>query len=112
MIKVKLRQAMQRHEDATGIRQTYARLAKVTGVSKHTLSSIGGHRHRNPGLKTIAKICIALWTTPAELLELEPAATCKIERAMKKHTARTRPKAKPTAQRKASRKKRNKKKES
>lgn len=82
MIVVKLREAMQRYLRLTGVRHTYETLARETEISKDTLSSIGSHRHQNPGLQTIERLCVALCTTPDQLLELDPETAGEIDRAL------------------------------
>ena len=90
MIVVKLREAMQRYLRLTGVRHTYDTLAAETGMSKDTLSSIGSHRHGNPTLQMIEKICAALCVTPGELLELDSETVSQIEAAFKENRPKDR----------------------
>jgi len=73
VIKVKLREAMERYSARTGERMTYRILADRTGLSKTTLESVGTRSDYNASLQTVDKICRALGCTPGELLELEEA---------------------------------------
>jgi DNA-binding Xre family transcriptional regulator len=73
MIVVKLREAIEEHERRTGTRITYEFLAKLTGLSKATLESVGTRSNYNTRLSTIDKICRALQCTPGELLEIRKA---------------------------------------
>jgi len=70
MIVVKLREAMQVYRARTGERMTYARLARVTGVARATLETIGSRPGYNTTLGTIEKICRALGCGLEDLLEL------------------------------------------
>ena len=70
MIRLKLREAMERYRLRTGQRLTYAGLAKLSGVGEGTLSSIGSRPGYNVTIGTIEKICRALGVTPGDLLEV------------------------------------------
>ena len=70
MIAIKLREAMQRYKRLTGKKITYQILADLSGIAEPTLHSIGSRAHYNATLATIEKICWALDSTPADLLEL------------------------------------------
>ena len=61
---------MQRYKRRTGEKMTYQILAEISGVAEPTLHSIGSRDDYNATLATIEKICWALDTTPADLLEL------------------------------------------
>lgn len=61
---------MQRYKRETGKKMTYQVLAELSGVAEPTLHSIGSRDNYNATLATIEKICWALDTTPADLLEL------------------------------------------
>lgn len=67
---VKLREAMESHRRRTGIRLTYASLARETGISSSTLQSLAARRGYNTRLSTIARLCVALDCAPGDLLEL------------------------------------------
>ena len=70
MIAIKLREAMEAYRRRTGERLTYESVAKLTDIAQTTLQSIGSRDDYNATLATIEKICWALDTTPADLLEL------------------------------------------
>ena len=70
MIRLKLREAMERYRLRTGQRLTYSGLAKLSGVGEGTLSSIGSRPGYNVTIETIEKICRALGVTPGDLLEV------------------------------------------
>jgi DNA-binding Xre family transcriptional regulator len=70
MIRVKLREAIEAHRRRTGIRLTYARIAKLTGISVDTLQSLATRPSYNTRLSTIEKLCRALQCLPGDLLEL------------------------------------------
>jgi DNA-binding Xre family transcriptional regulator len=69
-IQVKLREAIEAHRVRTGVRLTYAALAKATGLSEATLQSLAARPNYNPRLSTIACLCEALGCAPGDLLEL------------------------------------------
>jgi DNA-binding Xre family transcriptional regulator len=71
VIHVRLREAIDSYEKRTGMRLTYADLSVRTGLGLATLQSIGSRSNYNTTLEAIAKLCTALDTTPAELLEWE-----------------------------------------
>lgn len=68
---VKLRDAMDRYRQRTGVRLTYGSLAEITGVAEATLQSLAVRSDYNTRLSTIARLCVALDCTPEELLELQ-----------------------------------------
>ena len=69
MIRVKLRQAMNRYRDKTGERLTYEVLAERTGLSRATLESLGTREDYNARLSTIELLCTEFECDPGELLE-------------------------------------------
>jgi DNA-binding Xre family transcriptional regulator len=72
VIRVQLREAMRRHERASGERITYEWLAQKTGLSRATLEALGSRSNYNPRLSTIERVCAALGCGPKELLAYEP----------------------------------------
>ena len=70
MLTIKLRDAMEAHRRRTGERMTYAKLAKLTGISDSTLRKIGGSLTHHTTLANIEKLCRALDVLPGDLLEL------------------------------------------
>jgi putative transcriptional regulator len=72
VIRVRLREVMQRHERGGGERLTYALLAKKTGLSRATLEAMGSRSSYNPRLSTIDSLCTALDCTPKDLLDYSP----------------------------------------
>lgn len=70
MIRVNLRKAMEAYRQRTGVRLTYAMLAKRTSISVETLQSIAVRPGYNTRLSTIEKLCRVLECTPGELLEM------------------------------------------
>ena len=76
---------MQAYKRRTGTKMTYALLAERTGLSPQTFAQIATATNHGATLATIEKICWALDTTPAELLELFPDTPRK---AKKKKTSR------------------------
>lgn len=62
---------MDAYREHTGTRLTYARLAELTGIAEDTLQSLAVRPDYNTRLSTIARLCVALECTPAELLELQ-----------------------------------------
>lgn len=62
---------MDSYEMRTGMRMTYPELALRTGLSLATLQSIGSRETYNTTLDVVARLCTALATTPADLLEWE-----------------------------------------
>ena len=50
---------------------TYAELAAKTGLSQATIKSLGSRADYNATLRTIERLCVALGTDPADLLEWE-----------------------------------------
>lgn len=81
MIRVRLREAMHRHERATGERVTYASLAKETGLSRATLEAIGSREDYLPSLRAIDQICEALECELSDLLERAPTRSSKKTRS-------------------------------
>ena len=71
MIRVRLREAMERHHQCTGERITFERLAQLTGLSRQTLESLSSRPGYNTTLGTIAKLCKVLNCQPSDLLILE-----------------------------------------
>ena len=69
MIKVKLREAMERYRADTGRPLTYRDLAQRTGLAETTLQSLGSRAQYNTTLATIEALCIALNCSPGDLLE-------------------------------------------
>jgi len=70
MIRVNLRKAMERYRQRTGVRLTYATLAKRTSISVETLQSIAARPGYNTRLSTVERLCRVLECTPGELLEM------------------------------------------
>lgn len=73
MIKIRLKEAIEKLKADTGERVTYEQLALATGLSKATIESIASRSSYNASLKVIDTLCASLQTTPAELLEYVPA---------------------------------------
>lgn len=73
MIKIRLKEAIDKLEADTGERVTYEQLAQATGLSRATIESIASRSSYNASLKVIDTLCASLQTTPAELLEYIPA---------------------------------------
>ncbi|MFC1832514.1 helix-turn-helix domain-containing protein [Thermodesulfobacteriota bacterium] len=69
MIKIKLKEAIDKLKGETGERITYEQLAIDTGLSRATIESIASRSNYNASLKVIDTLCSRLRTTPAELLE-------------------------------------------
>ena len=74
MIKIRLKEAIDKLKADTGERVTYEQLAQATGLSRATIESIASRSSYNASLKVIDTLCVSLHTTPAELLEYIPAA--------------------------------------
>jgi DNA-binding Xre family transcriptional regulator len=72
VIRVRLREAMRRHERATGVRVTYDWLAKRTGLARATVEAIGSRPRYQPSLQAIDLLCEALACELSELLERQP----------------------------------------
>jgi DNA-binding Xre family transcriptional regulator len=72
MIAIKLREAMEDYKRRTGRRVTYQILSESTGISAATFHKIGSRDDYNATLATVEKICLALNTTPADLLQMIP----------------------------------------
>jgi DNA-binding Xre family transcriptional regulator len=60
---------MDAYEAKTGIRISYADLARATGLSVATVQSLGSRGNYNPTLSVIERLCTTLNVTPADLLE-------------------------------------------
>jgi putative transcriptional regulator len=73
VIRVRLREAMRRHERAIGARITYGWLAKRTGLSRATIEAIGSRPRYQPSLEAIDLLCEALECELVDLLERKPA---------------------------------------
>ena len=73
MIRVRLREAIERHERATGEKVTYSSLARATGLSRSTIEAIGSRPGYQPSLFVIDQLCTALRCEFAELLERVPS---------------------------------------
>ena len=69
MIRVKLREAIEAYRRRTGIRLTYTRISKLTGISVDTLQSLATRPSYNTRLSTIEKLCRALRCQPGDLLQ-------------------------------------------
>jgi transcriptional regulator with XRE-family HTH domain len=74
MIRVRLREAMESYASRTGEKLTYERLSSLSGISRAALESLAGRQSYNPTLDVIDKLCKALGSTPAELLERLPTS--------------------------------------
>ena len=72
MIKIKLKEAIDKLKAKTGERVTYEHLAHDTGLSRATVESIASRSSYNASLKVIDILCSRLQTTPADLLEFIP----------------------------------------
>ncbi|MGD8454051.1 MAG: helix-turn-helix transcriptional regulator [Phycisphaerae bacterium] len=86
MIAIKLREAMEAYRRRSGERLTYEKLAQRSGIAKQTLHTIGSRDDYNATLELIEKLCIALDTTPGDLLELIEGSPKPKSKA--KHTQR------------------------
>ena len=75
MIRLRLREVMQRRQRTTGQRVTYESLAKKTGLSRATIEAIGSRATYNPSLSTLDRLCDALGCSPADLIQYSPGAT-------------------------------------
>lgn len=73
MIRVRLREAIERHERATGEKVTYSSLARATGLSRSTIEAIGSRPGYQPSLFVIDQLCTALKCELAEILERVPS---------------------------------------
>ncbi len=62
---------MDAYRERTGVRLTYAALARETGISEATLQSLAARPHYNTRLSTIARLCAVLGCGPGDLLELK-----------------------------------------
>ncbi len=69
MIRIKLKEAIDRLKAETGQKVTYEQLAADTGLSRATIESIASRTRYNASLKVIDILCNRLSTTPAQLLE-------------------------------------------
>ena len=79
MIKIRLKEAIDKLKVDTGERVTYEQLSLDTGLSKATIESIASRSSYNASLKVIDTLCTRLHTNPAELLEYIPE-TSQIEK--------------------------------
>ncbi len=70
MIAIKLKEAMESYRRRKGQRVTYEKLSEMTGIALGTVQSIGSRDDYNATLAIIERVCWALDTTPADLLEL------------------------------------------
>ncbi len=68
---VRLRAVMASYSHKTGHRMTYDLLAERTGLTKHTLQSLGARPTYNTRISTIELICRALDCEVGELLALD-----------------------------------------
>ncbi|OOE56249.1 helix-turn-helix domain-containing protein [Salinivibrio kushneri] len=75
MIKIKLKEVLERHKELTGEIITYKELAERTGLARSTLESLGSRPTYNATMSTIDALCSALNCTPSELLEYSPSLT-------------------------------------
>lgn len=69
MLRVKLKDALDTYEKATGERMTYVKLSERTGLSVPTIESLATRPGYNTRLSTIEKLCEALRCQPDDLLE-------------------------------------------
>ncbi|WP_347253195.1 helix-turn-helix transcriptional regulator [Leminorella grimontii] len=74
ILKVNLRDVMEKYQSQTGMKMTYDVLATKTGISKSTLESIATREDYNTRLSTILKLCEFFNCQPGELLELKQVA--------------------------------------
>jgi putative transcriptional regulator len=72
MIRIRLKEAIDKLKADTGERVTYEQLAQDTGLSRATIESIASRSSYNASLKVIDTLCEVLRTTPGELLEYVP----------------------------------------
>ncbi len=70
LIRIRLREAIEIHTGHTGRKWTYADLAKEAGLSRATIESIATRPSYNATLDCVARLCVALGTSPGDLLEL------------------------------------------
>lgn len=73
MIKIRLKEAIEKLRVQTGERVTYEQLAQDTGLSRATIESIASRASYNASLKVVDTLCSRLRTTPGELLEYIPS---------------------------------------
>ena len=73
VIRVRLREAIDRHQRTTGVRVTYSSLARATGLSRSTIEAIGSRPGYQPSLSVIDQLCDALRCELADLLERVPS---------------------------------------
>lgn len=69
MIKIRLKEVIDKLKAETGERVTYEQLAHDTGLSRSTIESIASRSSYNASLKVIDTLCTRLKTTPAVLLD-------------------------------------------
>lgn len=72
MIKIRLKEAIDKLKVETDERITYEQLAHDTGLSRATIESIASRSNYNASLKVIDTLCNRLRTTPAEILDYVP----------------------------------------
>lgn len=72
LIRVKLREAMEKARERTGKRHTYASIARACGVSSQTIQSLASREDYNPSLRMIDQVCSELGCGLSELLEYQP----------------------------------------
>ncbi|RMH14664.1 MAG: XRE family transcriptional regulator [Gammaproteobacteria bacterium] len=72
MIRILLRDAIERYAEKTGERLTYAMLAERTGIARSTLESMGSRQGYNTSTRHVDLLCRVLGCTPCELLEYIP----------------------------------------
>lgn len=72
MIKVKLRQAMDKHYTDHGVRLKYSDISAASGLSKATVEAIGSREDYNPTLSTIDRLCEFFNCRIEDLLEFQP----------------------------------------
>lgn len=72
MIKIKLKEAIDKLKLEKGRKVTYEQLAIKTGLSKATIESIASRPNYNASLKVIDTLCETLHSNPCDLLEYSP----------------------------------------
>jgi DNA-binding Xre family transcriptional regulator len=73
VIRVRLREAIEQHQRATGEKVTYSSLARATGLSRSTIEAIGSRAGYQPSLYVIDQLCGVLRCELSELLERVPS---------------------------------------
>lgn len=74
MLKILLRDAMDRYAEKNGEHLTYPLLAERTGIAQSTLESMGSRKGYNTSTKNIEILCRVLGCTPCDLLEYSEEA--------------------------------------